>query len=58
MADAAGAKTYVEASPAGLLLYIRHGWKAVDELTMDMRNYGGDRIAVEKTLIREPGATP
>lgn len=55
-ADAAGAKTYVEASPAGFPLYLKHGWEQVDEMVVDMRPYGGDGIEHQPLLIREPGA--
>ena len=55
-ADAAGAQTYIEASPFGLPLYLRHGWKPVDEMVIDMRQYGGDEIVRHQYLMREPGA--
>ena len=55
-ADRAGAQTYVEASPAGLPLYLRHGWEQVDEMVLDMRPYGGDGMEHQPFLMREPGA--
>lgn len=56
-ADKAGARAYIEASPSGLPLYVRHGWeKEVDELTIDMTPYGGQGIAHNPCLMREPGA--
>lgn len=47
------AKTYITASPVGLGLYLKNGWKEVDEIHIDFGPYGGekDRTAV---LIREP----
>lgn len=54
-ADRDGARTYVEASPMGLPLYLRHGWKEVDENVIDMRRYGLDRIESGKCLMRAPG---
>ncbi|KAL8789430.1 MAG: hypothetical protein Q9213_001187 [Squamulea squamosa] len=55
-ADRDNARTYIEASPKGLGLYKKHGWKEVDEIVMDMRPHGGTGMATEKCLIREPGA--
>ncbi|KAL8837230.1 MAG: hypothetical protein Q9170_002603 [Blastenia crenularia] len=55
-ADRDKAKAYIEASPKGLELYQRHGWKIVDTIRMDMSPYGGPKDAVEELLIREPGA--
>ena len=56
-ADEAGAQTYIEASPAGLPLYLKYGWKIVDEMVIDMRPYGGNGIEHNPFLMREPGAT-
>ena len=36
-ADKAGAQVYIEASPAGLPVYLKYGWKPVDEIQIDMR---------------------
>ena len=55
-ADKAGAKTYIEASPSGLPLYMKHGWEPVDEMVIDMRPHGGHQIEHQKLLIREPNA--
>lgn len=55
-ADKAGAKSYVEASSAGLGLYLKHGWEPVDEMVIDMAKYGGGKVEREKFLIREAGA--
>jgi len=54
-ADKHNAKTYIEASPKGLQLYLTHGWKQVDDIVIDMRLHGGDYVASEKCLLREPG---
>ncbi|KAI4215471.1 MAG: hypothetical protein LQ351_001940 [Letrouitia transgressa] len=56
-ADRDNAITYIEASPAGVELYKRHGWKQVDDILIDMAPYGGEGIASEKCFIRSPGAT-
>ena len=54
-ADAAGAQAYVEASPEGYPLYLKHGWVDCDELVIDMRQHGGEAIERQKFLMREPG---
>lgn len=54
-ADRDNARTYIEASPAGYELYLRHGWKQVDEVVIDIGKYGGHGVATEKLLLREPG---
>lgn len=58
VADTAGAPIYLDSTPAGLPLYIRHGWKPVDEIRVNLEKYGyeGKGWAVEKCLLREPGA--
>ncbi|KAL8807160.1 MAG: hypothetical protein Q9182_000842 [Xanthomendoza sp. 2 TL-2023] len=55
-ADRDHAKTYIEASPMGLGLYKKFGWKEVDDIIIDMRPHGGAGMASEKCLMREPGA--
>ena len=55
-ADKAGAQTYIEASPAGLPVYLKYGWKIVDEMVIDMRPYGGHGVEHQPFLMREPGA--
>ena len=54
-ADRDHARTYIEASPAGYELYLRHGWKQVDAIVIDTAQYGGRGVATEKLLLREPG---
>ena len=55
-ADRAQAQTYIEASPAGLPVYLKYGWKIIDEMTVDMTPYGGHGIESQPFLMREPGA--
>ena len=52
--DDASAKAYIEASPMGLSLYLRHGWKKVDEIVIDLRDFGGNEVVSEVCLLREP----
>ena len=55
MADEAGAKTYLESSAKGVSLYLRHGFKQVDDILIDMRLHGGSRVESEKCMAREAG---
>ncbi|CAO1600378.1 hypothetical protein XANCAGTX0491_004069 [Xanthoria calcicola] len=55
-ADGDKARTYIEASPKGLGLYQKFGWKQIDDIVIDMRPHGGTGMASEKCLMREPGA--
>ncbi|KAI4188895.1 MAG: hypothetical protein L6R41_001829 [Letrouitia leprolyta] len=54
-ADRDSAQTYVEASAKGLALYQRHGWEIMDSIKMDMTPHGGNGIAVEELMTRQPG---
>lgn len=53
-ADKAGAQTYIEASPKGYPLYRKFGWEDVDEIVIDLRPHGGDHIARQKLMMRQP----
>ena len=53
-ADKDKARTYIEATAAGIGLYKRWGWKEVDEVLLDMRPHGGDDIVSTKLMFREP----
>ena len=46
-------KVYIVASPMGLPLYVRHGWKRVDTIIVDMKKYGGSNVVVEEFLLRD-----
>lgn len=55
MADEAGAKTYLESSANGVPLYLRHGFRQVDDILIDMRPHGGHGVASAKCMMREAG---
>ena len=55
MADEAGAKTYLESSAKGASLYLRHGFRQVDDILIDMRPHGGNGVACAKCMIRQAG---
>lgn len=46
--------TYIEASKKGLGLYLKHGWKEIDELLVDQRPYGGTTVERTAMMMREP----
>ena len=56
-ADAAGAQAYVEASLPGYPLYLKYGWEVCDEMLIDMTPHGGQGIAHQNYLLRQPGAS-
>lgn len=53
--DRANARTYIQASPVAVPLYLKHGWRQVDDILFDMRPHGGKGISSDKVLFREPG---
>ena len=54
--DKKGYRTWIDASPFGLGLYKRFGWKEVHSLTTDLKKHGGSGTETTVSLIREPGA--
>lgn len=54
LVDRDGRKTYIEASAKGLGLYLKYGWKEIDEVKVDTRPYGGHKIESTKCMMREP----
>ena len=52
--DAEDRKAFLEATPQGHGLYIKFGWKDVDEMAFDLRKYGF-QAHVQKTtcMMRE-----
>lgn len=54
--DDANSQSYLDTSPLGLKLYLKYGWRAVDEIRVDLGKYGIDQGGEEVSLcmIREP----
>lgn len=53
--DNANRQSYLDASPLGINLYLKYGWRAVDEIRVDLGEYGiegGEEVSL--CLIREP----
>ncbi|KAL9601806.1 MAG: hypothetical protein Q9219_002296 [cf. Caloplaca sp. 3 TL-2023] len=59
--DAESRRCYLEASPAGLPIYRKRGWKVVDEIRVDLSKHGVESPYVDHTpcMMREAiGAPP
>ena len=54
IADRYGLRTYVMSEPAGLKVYLNHGFKLVETVSVDYPQYGGTEPLVEHFLVREP----
>ncbi|PYI01493.1 hypothetical protein BO78DRAFT_378880 [Aspergillus sclerotiicarbonarius CBS 121057] len=57
VADKYGIKTYVMSEPAGLKVYLNHGFKVVEEVAVDYAQFGGTEDMVHYFLVREPVST-
>jgi hypothetical protein len=57
IADKYKVNTYLEASPEGFNLYLRHGWPEVDEMRLDLKPYGWRENSIDKCMSRKSGAT-
>ncbi len=53
-ADRDDARTYIEASVAGLPLYLKFGWKEIDKIVVDVGKIDGRGLATEVCLMRAP----
>lgn len=56
LVDKHNVKTYVQASPAGLGLYLKYGWIEVEELIFDLSPYGGPTEVKTVLMTRGPKA--
>ncbi|KAG8528444.1 uncharacterized protein KY384_007362 [Bacidia gigantensis] len=56
-ADAAGAKTHVDPTPAGYPMYVKWGFEDVDKFFLDMSPHGGHKIEEQVVMVRHPKAT-
>jgi GNAT superfamily N-acetyltransferase len=52
-ANREGARCYLEATKAGNLLYLKFGWKPVDEVVLDLEPFGGDGGVRCAVMVRE-----
>lgn len=56
VADQYGIKTYVMSEPAGLKVYLNHGFRVVDEITVEYAKFGGTEPTTHYFLVREAAA--
>jgi hypothetical protein len=58
-ADTAGLPIYLESSPEGHRLYLKHGFENVEIFHLDLGALGGEAMIHESPLmIRKPNALP
>ncbi|KAJ6008135.1 hypothetical protein N7540_012111 [Penicillium herquei] len=53
-ADALQARIYLEATPEGVALYTRYGWKPIEDFKLDLKLYGVEGEDIFSVMIREP----
>ncbi|KAJ5907336.1 hypothetical protein N7495_000018 [Penicillium taxi] len=53
-ADALQARIYLEATPQGYPLYLKHGWKPVEKITLDYGQYGSEGQEGFILMMRDP----
>lgn len=53
-ADALQARIYLEATPEGYPLYVKHGWKKVEEVTIDFSQLDSEGQESFVIMMRDP----
>jgi hypothetical protein len=53
-ADASKARIFLEATPEGVPLYRKYGWKQLEEVTMDFEHFGCDGSESFYLMMRDP----
>ncbi|KAJ5113186.1 hypothetical protein N7456_001720 [Penicillium angulare] len=53
-ADALQVRIYLEATPEGCPLYVKHGWKVVENVDFDMSQFGAHGVDDFYLMIRDP----
>lgn len=53
-ADATKSRIYLEATPEGVPIYLKHGWRHVGEFTIDFAEYGGVGAESFYFMMRDP----
>jgi GNAT superfamily N-acetyltransferase len=53
-ADATGSRIFLEATPEGVPLYLKYGWRHLEEVTVDYAEFGGAGVESYYMMIRDP----
>ena len=53
-ADEWQTRIYLEATPAGYPVYIKHGWRVVEEIRLDFSQHGGVGSEPFLVMMRDP----
>ncbi|KAJ5805339.1 Acyl-CoA N-acyltransferase [Penicillium riverlandense] len=53
-ADAWQARIFLEATPEGIPVYLKHGWKIVEEVTLDLDAHGASGRETFTLMMRDP----
>lgn len=54
LADTWQTRIYLEATPEGYPVYLKHGWKPVEELVLDFGQHGGEGKQPFWVMMRDP----
>jgi hypothetical protein len=54
LAEKEGRKIYLESTAAGRPLYAKLGWKVVDVLSVDLKQFGGEGPGENWVMLRNP----
>ncbi|KAJ5618376.1 hypothetical protein N7528_007019 [Penicillium herquei] len=54
VADRLQARIYLESTPEGYPLYLKYGWKKIDEATLDMEQHNGQGKDTFVLMMRDP----
>ncbi|OQE31657.1 hypothetical protein PENSTE_c001G03426 [Penicillium steckii] len=55
-ADQFGVRLYLEATGAGYPVYFKYGWRLLEEVNLDLSQYGAEGIETFTIMMREPQA--
>jgi GNAT superfamily N-acetyltransferase len=53
-ADAAQSRIFLEATPEGVPVYLKHGWKILEEVTMDYTPFESEGSETFYLMMRDP----
>ncbi|KAJ5554730.1 Acyl-CoA N-acyltransferase [Penicillium sp. DV-2018c] len=53
-ADATQSRIFLEATPEGVPVYLKHGWKLLEEVTIDFASFGSEGNETFYLMMRDP----